>query len=196
MLSKVYEWIDTAILILRGKEVMPPKRCVSEGGECRCEPRRLSVAWLFTAARSSQYALHLFHHTVALSIAWTSWHYPLGASWTGPLTNTLVHFFMVSALRFLHWCRLTALSRKYGYYAATEFGLPRRFGLFITPMQLVQFYFCLGFAAKDVVFALLYPGQCNCNLYTLVFVSACYVVFLVMFLGMYMEKKRAHQKSA
>lgn len=146
MLSKIYEWLDTVVLILRGKAVVPPS--------------------------TPQYALHLFHHTTVLSIAWLSWRYPIGASWTGPLTNAFVHFFM------------------YGYYALTDFGLPRQLGLLITPMQLAQFYFCLAFAVKDLVMVLLWgPQSCNINVYTLSWVGACYVVFLVMFIGMYATKK-------
>ena len=60
-LSKVVEWIDTALLILRGKRVVPPA--------------------------NRQFALHLFHHTTAISIVWTTWMYPISVSWLGPLTN-------------------------------------------------------------------------------------------------------------
>lgn len=145
-LSKCVEWIDTIILILRGKNVMPPS--------------------------NSQYFLHVFHHTTVLSISWLSWHYPIGASWSGPITNLFVHTFM------------------YAYYAGTEVGLPRKYGLFITPMQITQFYFCLALAVKDCVFALLYgPSACGLNVYTLAYNMICYGVFLVFFVRMYTSKK-------
>jgi hypothetical protein len=118
--------------------------------------------------------LHLFHHTTALSIAWLAWRHPIGASWSGPFTNTFVHFFM------------------YGYYALTEFGLPRSFGLMITPMQLVQFYFCLALAGLDAYMVFFYGSACGVNVYSLAYIVFCYLVFLIMFIRMFTEKKKLH----
>lgn len=118
--------------------------------------------------------LHVFHHSTTLLIAWASWRYPIGASWSGPLTNTLVHCFM------------------YGYYAATEFGLPRTFGLLITPLQLAQFWFCLALATWDLVAVVLWGSEgCGSNVYTLGWNLFCYLVFLVLFRRMFQEKKEA-----
>ena len=67
-LSKVVEWVDTLILILRGKQLVPPA--------------------------NRQFALHLFHHTTAISIVWSTWRHPISTSWLGPITNATVHVIM------------------------------------------------------------------------------------------------------
>merc|ERR1711907_194634 len=64
-ISKFWEWIDTWLLILKGKEVWPPK--------------------------NSQYFLHVFHHTTTASIAWLAWRQEFTIAWIGPLTNSFVH---------------------------------------------------------------------------------------------------------
>jgi hypothetical protein len=152
-LSKVFEWVDTAMLILRGKQVVPPANV--------------------------QFGLHLFHHTTAISIVWTTWRYPISTSWIGPLTNSFVHVIM------------------YGYYALTDVGLSRRWGLIITPLQLGQFVLCLVYVTWEWVTLALWGQQgCDNNPYTLAWVYACYFVFLYLFFRMYSEKRRTLGGSA
>lgn len=143
-LSKAFEWMDTALLIFRGKKVVPPS--------------------------TKQFALHLFHHTTAISIVWTTWFFPISTSWLGPLTNSFVHVIM------------------YGYYALTDMGLPRRWGLIITPLQLTQFVVCLAWVALEWIY-LATGTSCGTNGLTLTYVFACYLVFLQLFWSMYMDKK-------
>ena len=67
-LSKYWEWIDTWILVLRGKPVWPPG--------------------------SSQYRLHVFHHATTATVGWLAWRQELTVAWVGMLTNTFVHMLM------------------------------------------------------------------------------------------------------
>jgi len=64
-LSKFWEWIDTWILVLKGKPVWPPS--------------------------NSQFLLHVVHHCVTASIFWLSWREELSMGYLGPLTNSFVH---------------------------------------------------------------------------------------------------------
>eukprot|EP00756_Hemistasia_phaeocysticola_P021548 Hpha_TRINITY_DN15781_c1_g1::TRINITY_DN15781_c1_g1_i2::g.40755::m.40755 len=64
-LSKFWEWIDTWILVLKGKPVWPPE--------------------------NSQFFLHVFHHCVTASVFWVSWRKELPMGYLGPLTNAFVH---------------------------------------------------------------------------------------------------------
>ena len=144
-LSKVFEWLDTALLILRGKKVMPPS--------------------------TRQFALHLFHHTTAISIVFFSWRFPLSTSWLGPLTNSTVHIVM------------------YGYYALTDMGLSRKWGLIITPLQLGQFILCLLWVSTEWI-SLALGWNCGTHPGTLAWVYGCYLVFLALFWSMYQAKRK------
>ena len=77
----------------------------------------------------------------------------------------------------------------YGYYAATELGLSRKWGLLITPLQLGQFIVCLVWVSTEWLSAAIW-GTCDINLYTLSYVYACYVIFLYLFYAMYTDKKK------
>jgi len=67
-LSKYWEWIDTYVLVLKGKPVWPPA--------------------------NSQYFLHIFHHTTTATVGWLAWRQELTVAWVGPLTNAFVHMLM------------------------------------------------------------------------------------------------------
>jgi hypothetical protein len=84
---------------------------------------------------------------------------------------------------------------RYGYYAATDLGLSRRWGLIITPLQLGQFVLCLVYVTLEW-FSIIFYGQSRCdnNAYTLAWVYACYLVFLYLFYKMYTEKKQVFAK--
>lgn len=141
------EWVDSVLLILRGKDLIPPSNI--------------------------QFGLHVFHHTVTTSIVWTSWKYPISTSWLGPITNSFVHVVM------------------YGYYAATDLGLSRRWGtMVITPLQLTQFVVCLLWVSFEwVAMAMWGSHACGSDVRTLTWVYLCYVVFLILFYIMYSGKK-------
>jgi len=64
-LSKFWEWIDTWILILKGKSVWPPE--------------------------NSQSLLHVCHHCVTASVFWVAWRQELPMGYLGPITNAFVH---------------------------------------------------------------------------------------------------------
>jgi hypothetical protein len=126
---------------------------------------------------TKQFGLHLFHHTTAISIVWTTWRFPISTTWIGPLTNSFVHVIM------------------YGYYAATDLGLSRRWGLIITPLQLGQFLLCLGYVSLEwFSIGLFGQSRCDNNGYTLAWVYSCYLVFLWLFFKMYTEKKKVFAK--
>jgi len=63
--TKVLEWGDTWMLVLKGKRMIPPP--------------------------TSQTFLHVFHHTTTLSIAWVAWKRTFSVFWLGPVTNSFVH---------------------------------------------------------------------------------------------------------
>jgi len=66
--SKYWEWIDTYILVLKGKPVWPPA--------------------------NSQFFLHIFHHATTATVGWLAWRQELTVAWVGPLTNSFVHMLM------------------------------------------------------------------------------------------------------
>lgn len=61
-LSKFWEWIDTWILVLKGKPVWPPANV--------------------------QFVLHIFHHTTTASVAWVAWRQEFTVAWLGAYTTT------------------------------------------------------------------------------------------------------------
>ena len=67
-LSKYWEWIDTWVLVLKGKPVWPPQ--------------------------NSQFFLHIFHHATTATVGWLAWRQELTVAWVGPLTNAFVHMLM------------------------------------------------------------------------------------------------------
>lgn len=67
-LSKYWEWIDTWVLVLKGKPVWPPA--------------------------NSQFFLHVFHHATTATVGWLAWRQELTVAWVGPLTNAFVHMLM------------------------------------------------------------------------------------------------------
>jgi len=117
---------------------------------------------------NAQHLLHIFHHTTTGSIVWYSWRHPFSVAWIGPITNLFVHVLM------------------YGYYLATDFGLSRRFGgMFITPIQLVQFVVCI----LAVVYETINYKECNTDLRVIGWIWFTYVVFLAFFVHVYTSKK-------
>lgn len=120
-----------------------------------------------------QYQLHVFHHLTTASIVWSCWLFPIQTSWIGPLTNTFVHIIM------------------YAYYAATDLGLPRKFGLLITPIQLIQFVICIAWTSTEWASMAIWGWDaCGTNAKTLGWVFFCYFVFLGMFYLMFGQKKK------
>jgi len=118
---------------------------------------------------NSQYLLHVFHHTVTASIVWVAWRMPVSGAWTGPWTNSFVHTFM------------------YGYYFLTDLGMDRRYGgLFITPIQIIQFIFCIALTAYEVF----NPEECGSSRWALGWMWFTYVVFLGFFIKLYFDKKQ------
>merc|ERR1719223_2339046 len=116
-LSKFWEWIDTWILVLKGKPVWPPS--------------------------NSQFFLHVFHHCTTASIAWVGLNGELSFGYLAALTNSFVHIPM------------------YLYYGVTEhWAGARNFGVFITPIQIIQFIIMIC-AMLPSVFA---PSACGASL--------------------------------
>jgi len=146
-LSKFWEWIDTWILILKGKDVWPPS--------------------------NSQFFLHVFHHTTTASIAWLAWRGEFAIAWIGPLTNSFVHTPM------------------YAYYFLTDFWPgARRYGIFITPIQIFQFILCLSALVPSV----LSPARCGGTVRGVAWMVMTYSVFLTLFVKMFANKKKARSK--
>eukprot|EP01062_Namystynia_karyoxenos_P059842 TRINITY_DN51265_c0_g1_i1.p1 TRINITY_DN51265_c0_g1~~TRINITY_DN51265_c0_g1_i1.p1 ORF type:complete len:307 (+),score=97.22 TRINITY_DN51265_c0_g1_i1:86-922(+) len=147
-LSKFWEWIDTWILIMKGKKVWPPS--------------------------NPQFFLHVFHHTTTASIAWLAWRQHFSIAWMGPLTNAFVHTPM------------------YGYYFLTDFWVGvRKYGIFITPIQIIQFILCLAALVPETA----YTKQCRAHRPTIGWMWFTYSVFLCLFVKMFMDKKRARRGS-
>lgn len=148
-LSKFWEWIDTWILIMKGKPVWPPQ--------------------------TSQYFLHVFHHTTTASIIWLAWRQEFSVAWIGVITNSFVHTPM------------------YAYYFMSSITPgTRRFGIFITPIQILQFIMCLCSMAPEALAALLgSPAVCTTatgrSISWMVFT---YSVFLYLFVQMFSKKKQ------
>lgn len=68
------------------------------------------------------------------SISWLAWRHGFSATWIGPVTNSFVHVLM------------------YSYYCLTDMKVISNYwgGLFITPVQLIQFVLCLGAVSWDL----------------------------------------------
>jgi hypothetical protein len=122
---------------------------------------------------NSQYFLHIYHHAVTAAIVWACMHYNFSTSWTGPLTNAFVHILM------------------YGYYFLAEANLiDRRLGgKFITPIQLIQFVFCLVLAIIETVWNLVTNGGCNSDYSVIIFMFVNYGIFFIFFVKVYLDKK-------
>lgn len=147
-LSKFWEWIDTWVLILKGKKVWPPS--------------------------NSQYFLHVFHHTTTASIVWFAWRGEFSISWIGPLTNSFVHTPM------------------YAYYMLSSVTPAiRHFGIYITPIQILQFILCLLSLVPETVGTIAGTGKCSTGTQrSLVWMWCTYSVFLCLFVKMFTEKKK------
>src|SRR3989338_8732291 len=121
----------------------------------------------------SQQFLHVFHHTVTGSIVWVTWRYRMSTSLTGPLTNSIVHVFM------------------YSYYMLTDIYPPiRRFAVFITPIQLIQFVFCLFLSICEIAFLFLDPASCKADWHPIAWCFFGYAIFLHLFVILFNEKKK------
>jgi len=122
---------------------------------------------------NSQYFLHIYHHAVTAAIVWCCMHFHFSTSWTGPLTNAFVHILM------------------YGYYFLAECNLiDRRLGgKFITPIQLIQFVFCIAVVVIETVWNFTTNGGCKSNTNVIIFLFANYMIFFVFFVKVYLDKK-------
>jgi hypothetical protein len=130
---------------------------------------------------SNQFFLHIFHHSTTGAIAWLAWQQELSVAWIGPLTNGFVHTLM------------------YAYYAlVTVFPGVRKFGLYITPIQIFQFIICLTTVAPEAVDALVLGGAAGCGMTKrcAVWMAITYGAFLYMFWQLYNDKKRLARKQA
>jgi len=129
--------------------------------------------------QNSQYMLHIYHHAVTAAIVWGCIHYEFTVSWTGPVTNSFVHIIM------------------YAYYGLTEANLlDRRFGgRFITPIQLIQFVFCLTLALIELFWNITSGGGCGSNNYVILFMLVNYLIFLGFFVRVYIDKKNQRSSS-
>jgi len=144
-LSKYVEFLDSFFLVLKGKSLVPPE--------------------------NSQFFLHVFHHTSTASIVWFAWLRPYNGRWTGPITNTFIHFIM------------------YGYYFLAEMNwIDRRLGgKFITPLQIAQFVFCLAFNAYETFNI----QRCGSDPFTVFYMWVTYLIFLYFFVQIFTSKKEA-----
>jgi len=124
---------------------------------------------------NSQYLLHIYHHAVTAAIVWASMHFHFSTAWTGPLTNAGVHTLM------------------YGYYFLAEMDkIDRQLGgKFITPIQLVQFLFCLVMVIYEVIF----PETCGSHVGTLIFLVFNYVIFFALFVKIWIDKKTERRRA-
>jgi len=122
---------------------------------------------------NSQYFLHIYHHAVTAAIVWSCMHYHFSTSWTGPVTNAFVHILM------------------YGYYFLAECNLiDRRLGgKFITPIQLIQFVFCIVLAVIETIWNFISNGGCGTNINVVIFMFTNYAIFLSFFVKVYLDKK-------
>jgi len=123
--------------------------------------------------QNSQYLLHIYHHAITAAIVWFCMHYSFTSDWTGPLTNSFVHILM------------------YAYYGLSEANLiDRRLGgKFITPIQLIQFVFCLSLASIELVWNILSNGGCGSNYYVIFFMLVNYLIFFSFFVNVYVDIK-------
>jgi len=147
-LSKFWEWIDTWILVLKGKPVWPPS--------------------------NSQFFLHVFHHCTTASIAWVGLNGELAIGYLAALTNSFVHIPM------------------YGYYCITEYWAgARNFGVFITPIQIIQFIMVIS----AMVPSMISPAACGATPRAVGWWSFTYAVFLSLFVQMFLQKKARRSNS-
>ena len=152
-LSKFWEWMDTYVLVIKGKPVWPPQ--------------------------NSQFLLHIFHHTTTATVGWLAWRQELSVAWIGPLTNAFVHTIM------------------YGYYAAvTVFPDLRKYGIYITPIQILQFMVCLLALVPDTIDALAFESaRCGATKRCVAWILFAYFTYLGFFIKMFQDKKKARQAS-
>jgi len=118
---------------------------------------------------NSQFFLHVFHHTVTASIVWVTFYRHVTIGWTGPFTNSFVHTIM------------------YGYYALVEIfpaSLRRYGGKIVTPIQIVQFIFCLLSLAWEAV----HRESCGSDPAAMVWLAFTYSVFLAFFIKVFFNK--------
>eukprot|EP01135_Chromosphaera_perkinsii_P009856 Nk52_evm1s1930 gene=Nk52_evmTU1s1930 len=116
--------------------------------------------------------LHWYHHMITPSIVWFAWLRDVTAAWYGPFTNTFVHVFM------------------YAYYAATYFGFPRKFGGYVTKIQIFQFMSALAIFGVAGINNFLCKNCKNQSLEGWAFVYIQYVFFLYLF-TVFSSKRKA-----
>jgi len=146
-LSKFWEWIDTWILLLKGKPVWPPA--------------------------NAQFFLHVFHHTTTASIVWYGCNGELAMGYLAALTNSFVHIPM------------------YLYYGVTEIWQgARHFGVFITPIQIIQFIMVIC----AMIPSALNPAGCGATVRGVTWWMICYAVFLTLFVQMFLQKTSKRKK--
>jgi len=123
---------------------------------------------------NSQYFLHIYHHAITAGIVWVSIRYNFSTAWTGPLTNSFVHILM------------------YGYYFLVERkAIDRNLGgKFITPIQLIQFLFCVVSVLIEMVI-----GTCNTDFSVMPFMIGNYMIFFVFFAKIFYDKKKERSRS-
>lgn len=126
---------------------------------------------------NSQYFLHVFHHATTGAVAWLAWRQELTVAWVGPLTNAFVHMLM------------------YGYYTAvTVFPSVQKFGIYITPIQIFQFMFCLAsfvWESGDAVF--FGSASCGTSKRAAAWMLFTYSTYLYFFVKMFADKKAARR---
>ncbi|EDQ87018.1 uncharacterized protein MONBRDRAFT_38186 [Monosiga brevicollis MX1] len=124
----------------------------------------LPVAWY----------LQLYHHAITPSIGWHAWFLPVDSSFMGVITNTFVHVVM------------------YAYFAvAVRVPAIRKYGRFVTMLQLAQFAFCI-FYAFVAAYGVFY---CHSSFFSWCWIQAVYMSMLIFFV-LFDRAKRAHAKSA
>jgi hypothetical protein len=125
-----------------------------------------------------QFFLHIFHHTTTATVGWLAWRQELSVAWLGPLTNGFVHTLM------------------YAYYAlVTLFPSMSRFGLYITPVQLLQFVICIVAMLYEAFDSLVFSGaSCGMTKRAALWMAFTYSSYLYMFWNMYGAKKSARNE--
>jgi hypothetical protein len=126
---------------------------------------------------SSQNFLHVFHHATTGAVAWFAWRQELSIAWIGPLTNAFVH---------------TAM---YGYYAGvTVMPSVKKYGKYITPIQILQFRVCLLSLVPSFIDLLFNQSRrCGDTTRCVWYMVFTYAVYLVLFVKMSNAKKAARQ---
>ena len=127
---------------------------------------------------NSQQVLHIFHHGFTAGLVFVNWKYLMTCTWSGPFTNSFVHILM------------------YFYYSISDFCPKiRKFAVFITIVQLIQFVFCMSIAVIEIIFLVIYPSDCYSDRIPICFNLFCYCVLLYLFLRLFTEKKQIFTKS-